>query len=558
MNEWFFTQALVGYKIILENYGEKVETIHDGIFIERRHLDVLPEAFFSYYLDEYSVAKREERRLRPLHKRFKDGDKSVKREINTNLNKIKNSSNRYFKETEAGKKLTEVADLYRKEKNYRKEMDDWLDTFIRMLHTKEIDEKLTANFFKAVHLEPHFGQVSFLNVTHNNRTIAELKDIFRNDFINPVMDEISLIEALGTNDEKKVQDILATSTHKLLGPIKRGFRKKTSEEMKAFLKNEIHICTLTDFPIALWSFEEATFTPLALSIGKAVNMTWNITGNNHVPLSSLARLLIFCAQAGATRSQGKSVFIFYGGTFDEIYQTNRSYAQFKDRDRTFDQIIFDLIREQQLKAKHLKDHYMIFEYESDYRAKKTLLDYMVMTPHLVRLFSEQGNLFNHVHYSTKSAMVRFLLKGIDPKNYLTNLLADKIKNSYSTFEVIQMIQVRHLNQIYAKGVDDVDSGKQKRYVWALVKSAEEVKYKLGEKKAQGIAYRLLNAIRSNDKNTFMDTVMRTYISSDLQMPMLLLEVLHEENMDFATVGNAWVSGLVSKPNDFKKGEEVNE
>src|SRR5690625_3421829 len=259
MNEWFFTQALVGYKIILENYGEKVETTHDGIFVERRHLEVLPEAFFSYYLDEYSVAKREERRLRPLHKRFKDGDKSVKREINTNLNKIKNSSNRYFKETEAGKKLTEAADLYRKEKNYRKEMDDWLETFIRMLHTKEIDEKLTANVFRSVYLYEYFGQTSVLNVTHNNKSITELKEIFHKDFINPVIEELNLINALASDDEQNVQEILAQSTHKHFGFIKRGFRKKTNKEMKAFLQQEVHRCSLTDFPIALWSFEEATF-----------------------------------------------------------------------------------------------------------------------------------------------------------------------------------------------------------------------------------------------------------------------------------------------------------
>ena len=64
----------------------------------------------------------------------------------------------------------------------------------------------------------------------------------------------------------------------------------------------------------------------------------------------------------------------------------------------------------------------------------------------------------------------------------------------------------------------MDKTIEKRRVWALVKSAEEVRNKIGTKKAQGIAYRLLNSVRSNDKNTFMDTVMRVYISSDLEMP----------------------------------------
>src|SRR5690625_2015916 len=102
----------------------------------------------------------------------------------------------------------------------------------------------------------------------------------------------------------------------------------------------------------------------------------------------------------------------------------------------------------------------------------------------------------------------------------------------------------------------MDSSIERRRVWALVKSAEEVKRKIGTKKAQGIAYRLLNSVRSNDKNTFMDTVMRVYINSDTEMPGLLLEALHEDKMDFATVGNAWIAGLVTKDQENKEEEEI--
>src|SRR5699024_6701441 len=196
-----------------------------------------------------------------------------------------------------------------------------------------------------------------------------------------------------------------------------------------------------------------------------------------------------------------------------------------------DQIVFDLVREQKTKADYLNKHYVIYEYESDYQAKKTLLDYMIMTPHVVKLFSDESELFNPVYYTIKSDMIRFLLKGIDTKHFISEELRKKVKDNYPVFDMIRLIQIRHLNQIFSKGDLNVDSSIEKRRIWALVKSAEKIKYKIGLKKAQGIAYRLLNAVRSNDKHTFMDTVMRVYISSDLEMPGLLLEVLHEENMD---------------------------
>lgn len=558
MDEWFFTQALVGYKNILDAYGEKVKTTYDGIIVEKQHLEKMADAFFSFYLNEYSVAHREERILRGLHKQFKEGKKGVKTPINQRLNAQKKSANRYFKDTKEGVKLAEFADLYRKQKKYSPEMDEWMNGFIEMLHTDDIDEKLTSNFFKAVHLTPYFGQTSVLNVTHNRKTLEEQKDIFRNDFIDPIIAEWNLYESLKNNDEEQVEQVFSETDYQPFNAIKRAFRKKTIEEMKEYVQKNIPKCSLTDFPFGLRNFEEQVFSPLALSLKNARNMSWNANEKEYLPISSLARLLMFCSQAGATDTQGKSVFVFYGGSFDEIYQTNRSYAHFKSHNKTFDQIVFDLVREQKTKADYLNKHYVIYEYESDYQAKKTLLDYMIMTPHVVKLFSDESELFNPVYYTIKSDMIRFLLKGIDTKHFISEELRKKVKDNYPVFDMIRLIQIRHLNQIFSKGDLNVDSSIEKRRIWALVKSAEKIKYKIGLKKAQGIAYRLLNAVRSNDKHTFMDTVMRVYISSDLEMPGLLLEVLHEENMDFATVGNAWIAGLVSKPNNQKEGEKNHE
>lgn len=557
MSEWFFTQGLVGYKKILEKYGVQVSTTEDGLVVEKSHLDKITEAFFQYYFNEYSVAKREEKKAFHLHNQFKKGDKQAKKDLDKNLNDIKNKVKKYFSDTNEGKQLVENADLYRKEKNYSTEMDRWIETFIEMLKKKEIDQKLTANFFKAVHLAPYFGQVSFLNVTNNSKTTEEQKEIFYKDFVLPVKEELELYFALKEGNINRVQETLKNTESKHLKSLVKLLKKQKSiDEMRLYIRNEVHKCSLTGFPLALYPFEEGIFVPLALSIGKAINMTWDADGKQYLPVSSLARLIIFCSHAGATMSQGKSVFVYYGGSFDEIYQSNQFYGDMKNKDKTFDEIVFDLIREQKLRADYLKKHYLIYEYISEYQSKRTLLDYMIMTPSVAKLFLEHSNLFNHINYLLKGELIRTLLKGIDAKHLINQVLRDKVKNLYSTYDVIQMILIRHLNQVYKKGELNVDSNQQKRYVWALVKSAEEVKRKMNnDKKAQSIAYRLLNAVRSNDKNTFMDTVMRTYISYDLEMPGLLLEALHENKMDFATVGNAWIAGLVSKSNDIKNIDE---
>lgn len=558
MDEWFFTQGLVGFKKIMDNYGLTVKTKYDGIIVERAHLEVFPDAFFQYYLTKYSHANRKEPYIRSLHKNFKEGEKSAKRDLNRELNEIKKSAMRYFKETKDGKQLSESVDAYRKEKDYAPKMDDLIERIIDSLRSREIDEKLTSNYFKAVQLQANYGQVSFLNVTHNRKTFQEQKEIFYKDFIFPIIAEWSLYKALKSDDEEKIEKVLNETKYQPFNQIKRAFRKRSLEEKKQFIKEEIHRCSLTSFPLAFQNFEEMIFVPLALSIGKARNMSWNANHKDFSPICSLARLILFCAHAGATDSSFKSVFVYYGGSFDEVYQSNLSYDSLKDSSKTFDQIVFDLVREQKLKADYLNNRYMIYEYESDYQLKRTLLDYMIMKRHVLKLFSEDSKLFNYIHYGLKNELIRFLLRDIDPRQLITTQLREKIKHNYPVNDVIHVIQIRHLNECYRREINEVDSSIERRRVWALVKSAEKVKGKIGTKKAQGVAYRLLNSVRSNDKNTFMDTVMRVYISSELEMPGLLLEALHEDKMDFATVGNAWIAGLVTRGERNEQGEKENE
>lgn len=102
MDEWFFTQGLIGYKKILENYGEKVKTTHDGLIIERKHIELLTEAFFDFYFKQYSVANRDKKTLRLLHKKFKEGDKKAKTDINKILNDTKKKVEKYFSGAKEG------------------------------------------------------------------------------------------------------------------------------------------------------------------------------------------------------------------------------------------------------------------------------------------------------------------------------------------------------------------------------------------------------------------------------------------------------------------------
>lgn len=557
MNEWALTQGMVGYKRILESYGVKVPTTNDGLVVTQEQLEMLPEAFFDYFLEKYSVAKRHDKVLRIWHGRWRNGEKKYKTDLNRRLKDIETKVGKYFKEHESGRVVIENIERYRAEKAYKAEMDIWLEDIISGIYTKEIDEKLTCNTFKAIYFQPYFGQPSFLNVSKNSLTVQAQIELFSYDYVKPVLDEWEFLSLIEKGEHEKSLEFLAGTNKKHpLSSYKQTFKKKSTQEIKQYIDKEILKCSLTDFPLGLYSFEESVFSPLAVSLGNSLNTTWNSEGRNFFPISALAKLLLFCAPAGATISNGKSVFVQFDGSFDQIYHANEHYNTESDENISFDEVIFDLVSEQKLRADMLNKNYLILEYESDYQAKKTLLDYMILTPNLIHLFENHSKLFGYLFYKNRTTFIKYLLKNIDARVFILETLRDKIKYNYSSLEVMFMTILRHYNQFYLKkGENYMDPEKQQRYIWVLYKSAESVRNKIGLKKAQGIAYRLLNSVLAGNRNTFMDTVMRVYISSELEMPSLLLEALHEKNMDFETVANAWISGLISKPNE--EGEVKN-
>lgn len=78
----------------------------------------------------------------------------------------------------------------------------------------------------------------------------------------------------------------------------------------------------------------------------------------------------------------------------------------------------------------------------------------------------------------------------------------------------------------------------------------------GTSKLSGIAYRLLNALKVNDRDMFMDTVLNCYLYVKKSVPPILLEALKDDEDAFKTIGYAFVSGLIEGQEITKNNAEV--
>ena len=81
------------------------------------------------------------------------------------------------------------------------------------------------------------------------------------------------------------------------------------------------------------------------------------------------------------------------------------------------------------------------------------------------------------------------------------------------------------------------------------------------KKLDSIAYRMLNALKTNNKHAFMDILINAYMYVQEQVPTIFATYI-EKDLEFKNMGYAFISGMIGdiykKDNSKDKGEEYND
>lgn len=571
-DEWTIVQGMVGYYRILKHAGIKVKVTDEGIVFNPEHLERFEDHYFQFFLDRYSIAKRDERTVRRAFTKFKKaneltkkkdakgGVQAVKKILDecikrTAIDKVEKK----FIETPATKHLVEIAHNLRNQKVYSEEMDDWIEQYVAALSVSEIDSKLTLNYVKATILGPYFGQVSFLNVLHTPKTVEEQKAIFYKDYIKNVLLDLDLQSVLKSAvSTEEILEYLGASSHELAKSLKTKFKKMRIEQVQEYLSQEVNRCSFFETQWAFDQYSESHFSPLSMSAPKALNFYWGANNTLTIPVSKLAKFILFCAPAGASISGGKSLFVQREGRFEQLIYANNTYDIGRQKEKAFDEILFDLVAEQQTKVKQTEQNYLILEYSSDYSAKKTDLQYFHLTTGLCSLFKSDKclSLFRQLNYILRNQIVHSFLQYQDPKVLIHNQLRMKLQEKRVANEIVYACLLRHYFRVLVRGEESMSASLEtgKKRIWSAYYAGIKMNNELEEGKIRSIAYRLLNAVRANDKKMFLDTTMRLYMSVEKPLPTVFMNVLDETQIDFASVGDSFIAGLITKEEE-KKDEQ---
>ena len=592
--DWFFNMGIVGFLNIIKKADKQAEIFimedyieFDSLFLENFH-----EYYFNYFMDEYDVSKRIKKNIdysinfiKSKPDRIKDGIKKIKDSVKQQNDKIKKFDEEKFN------MIKEKLDSMSKIKSYDEfdSLEALVDETIDIFKIKSINDRLTANLYKYVVQDNYFGQVSFFNVAKAKLDLDGLKQVMFNDYLRQIIYFGELEDLLEENDydklknylndrlnsiakdinEKKVSKSSINTIEKIMKEINKNFIKKNKsiEDIKEYM-DSLEVCEMCGlYKGILDEYSESNFAPLGVSTNNARNMFWN---QAYVPsICDICKLILFCTPAGATYTRKNYLineenefylFVNMDTCINELFERNNSlkaqkseYSDSKD-ENPFNQLIKSIVEENTLKSEWQLRNILFVEFKASIDSKKCKINYFNIPTYLAKFFVKENKKIQSIYdYKLKSNVLDLILKSKDLKHLINNTLRNIVKSNLesnnksniSGLSCFNVVQLRTILNNYKRGVYKMDYKKLRKIYESGCEIHDYYIDKNAKNKIEGITYKILNLIKVGNKNDFMQTILRIFSPSEKTPPEEILQIFVEEDLDFESVGYAFVTGLIS-------------
>lgn len=546
MEDWLYNSGLVGFYNILKGSEDEVVIKDNYIEFNPKILDNFEEKYFNYFINIYEQTLAWYK-IVSFEDFIKYHEENNYQEFSSDsldsLNKyISDVLKRYIKSNSyvATYELINLdIDILQLEKdittikiNKKQKLDDVLpeikDTFQKIKHVINYVKSDEAKRYLAGKnviyniIKNAWEGVSFLNPQ------SKEKDIYidyREYFIAPVMGYLD-------SDRKKFKYNCFTC----------------NSEMKDF-KNDLSFLKATGFDVARKS-----------------SHVWEF--NNDVAVCPVCKLIYSCAPAGFTYVYDNGIYINDNSSLSNAIEANKKIKSEilkkheVNRSLTYRALVKSIQEQFTENIKYELTDIQVVRYEnSKYR-------FNILTRDILDLIHKSKN--------SLDSLISAGYKEVNTYFNIYDLVIDSLFNTQNLFLIIhklliyklstpndcyysgkQLSNIMNINDKFMRGLgymEKIDSEKD------IVKEGnlqgyflrKEYKEKKAESKLSGIAYRLLNALKVNSKDMFMDTLLNCYLYVRKPVPPIILEGL-KDDVAFKTIGYAFVSGLIEGKENTNNG-----
>lgn len=610
LSDWFYNAGLVGFLRIIEANQDKFATIKENyIEFETEKLKNFANYYFKYFFERYNVAKKTEERIEKSFQKIKNNieiettDKLENKKIQEKIKTEKKYSKQILKtQMDKIKKIDEIVyekmlqnyeiiDTIKQKEDFEK-LERIEKTFKELLNKDQINKRLTMNLFKSILSKTYFGQPSFLNVVKTSLCYEEQQEVMYKDYISNIIETDYLRDIL--EDKKQIETIKVEIEEKLnsnqltkeIEVIYRNIQKKyiekgkDIEEIQKYIEEKVfsscYMCensnTLTN------SYSESNFVPLAISSDNMKNFFWNQKAE--FPICDICKLILFCIPAGITsitktikengqyREKELLSFVNYDTDVEELKKYNDNFGMGRKIDKNmnnpYSELILNIVEQDKKISEWQLQNIFVIEFEAEYLAFSRM-EYFNIKRYVAKFFKDYAKIkLNTISdYQYKLEIVDAILKNREIEFIINRRLREELqkenRNGYQSYLATQIRTTLEILKKEEEGLEEkIEKANRKLKVMFHLGNDifMQLKKDKNENKLDGYIYKMLNSIKGNRKDEFVDTAMRVIWSQGKDIPELLIK--NNESVDWKELGHSFIAGLTQERYEKNKEENENE
>ncbi|EUJ23986.1 CRISPR-associated protein Cst1 [Listeria grandensis FSL F6-0971] len=552
-NDWLFNAGLVGFINIVGKKNVRMEG--QSVFFEESLLDGFEEKYFDYFIREYEKTlswykivsfKVEMEQHRKTD--FADFDEKALDRLNEY---IANVAKYYLKSAsyasvyplidasvdpaQWGKNLAKVGQLKKKETFAEKRAEiiqevkqvyPKLDQIIAFCESDKGKKYLAAKNVIYTVIKNGWNGVSFLNPQTKEK---DCYVDYRDNFVAPVVE----------------------------------YRETDLEKAK------FH-CFTCNRPIKNLKLDLSFMNETGFDTARKTSHVWDF--NNDIAVCPLCKMIYSCVPAGFTYVYGNGIFINDSVSAEALHEVNEKirYEILHNHEDSLTQTspyraLIEAITNQVEDKRHYElADIQVVRYENEkYRfniLSKRALNIFHDSKNALKMIQKCGFKEGTLNVNFYQETVRRLMNNENLFTFIHKAMYLKVTNVSNTY--YHMGHVGSLLEINTNFLKEIEAMTEisKGRIWHINKCGNEFKKAYPEHKRGGFNYKMLNALKTNNRDAFMDIILNSYSYLGKTIPDFFLESFTSDET-FKTVGYAFmvgVNGAIETDDKDKDGGNDNE
>ncbi|MBC1741804.1 type I-B CRISPR-associated protein Cas8b1/Cst1 [Listeria welshimeri] len=352
---------------------------------------------------------------------------------------------------------------------------------------------------------------------------------------------------------------------------KTTFLEPVIEYLDTDLSKAKYNCFNCNQPIKNLKLDLSFMNDIGFDTARKTSHVWDF--NNDIATCPICRLIYSCVPAGFTYVYGEGMFVNDSYGVDELYRVNErmrnSILRFNkdgtNSTNTYRALVESITMEHENNRRYELADIQLVRYENEhYRfnllSKKMLHivnDSKGILKSLIRCGYKEGNLNINLY----KEVIQHLMNNENLFTFIHKLIFYKQTNANGLYyNMGHVAGILEINTKFLKEIDVMTNISQKQ-LWFVQSCGTEFKEgyygKKSENKIAGITYKLLNALKVNDKDGFMDTLLNSYSYLAKPIPSVFMNVFSNDEA-FKSVGYAFMLGVGGERTKKEDGGNTDE